>query len=334
MTIITPKSLFYQADKYRRLQSAKLHTFPIIQHYAVADCEKYQKYAERILNCSNELKVRILTDPTDLLISRTSIEDARWCHVRQCPMCQFARTSKQRARFFKAFGLQSLPDNFVFLTLTVRNRPLSQLRQTLSEMTKAWNRFSDRRTFPVSGWLRSMEVTMQRDRSVGKSCAAVVRSSDGELMCHPHFHVLMQMDDDYFAKGIKTKDWWIDEWQSALRVDYRPSISIRKVRAVEGGDFGKAVLETLKYTVKPGDFSDYPESAEWLYGITEQLHGLRALRVGGSFSKLCSQKELDKIDDECACEDQTLQDGSLLLLKWNHVRSFWDVDELTNILED
>jgi hypothetical protein len=38
-------------------------------------------------------------------------------------------------------------------------------------------------------------------------------------------------------------------------------------------------------------------SAEWLYGITEQLHGLRSLAVGGSLAKLCSQKTLDKIED-------------------------------------
>ena len=116
--------MFYQAEKYHRLQAAKVHSFPIIHHYAIADCEKYRKYSERILNCSNELKLRVMTDLDDLLISRTSIEAARWCRVRQCPMCQFARVSKQRARFFKAFGAVSLPDNFVFLTLTVRNRPL------------------------------------------------------------------------------------------------------------------------------------------------------------------------------------------------------------------
>jgi hypothetical protein len=326
--------LFYQAEKYHRLQAAKLHTFPIIQHYAIADCDKYHKYAERILNCSNELKLRVMTDPDDLLISQTSIENARWCRVRQCPMCQFARVSKQRARFFKAFGAMSLPDNFVFLTLTVRNRPLKQLRQSLFEMTQAWDKFSRRPTFPVQGWLRSMEVTLQRDRSVGKNCGVAVRSIDGDLMCHPHFHILMQMEDDYFVKAIKSKDWWIDGWQSALSVDYRPSISIRKIRAVEGGDFGKAVLETLKYTVKPGDFGDFPESAEWLYGITEQLHRLRALRLGGSFSKLCSQKELDKIDDECTCEHEISQAGSLLILKWNHVKGFWNVDESAKSLEN
>ena len=332
MSILSLKSLFYQSDKYKRLQSAKVHTFPVIQHYACSPLELYQRYADRMINCSNEIHIRLMTDPDDLLISQTSIEDARWCHVRQCPMCQFGRTSKQRARFFKAFGLHSLPDNFAFLTLTVRNCPLSQLRQTLCEMTKGWDRFTKRRTFPVNGWLRSMEVTMQRDRSVGKNCGAAVRSPDGELMCHPHFHILMQMEDDYFVKGVKNKDWWIDEWQSAVRVDYRPSIAIRKIRAVEGGDFGKAVLETLKYTVKPGDFSAYPESAEWLYGITEQLHGLRALRVGGTFAKLCSQKELDKIDD--GSEERIAQGGSLLILNWNHVKGFFDVDELAKILED
>jgi hypothetical protein len=60
------------------------------------------------------------------------------------------------------------------------------------------------------------------------------------------------------------------------------------------------------------DFGNGEHSAEWLYGITEQLHGLRFLGVGGSISKLCSQKALDKIDDTGITDNDESQSGRLI----------------------
>lgn len=303
----------------------------MIQHYAAHDSEKYQKYAEKILNCSCQLNLRM----TDEIMEdgktkiQISIEQARWCRVRQCPMCQFARSSKHRAKLFKAFSqVDVFKNNYCFLTLTQRNRPVNELRQALSEMTEAWDRLTKRRTFPVVGWLRTMEVTRQSERLLGdktKNTGQPVRSPDGQLMAHPHFHVLCQMEEGYFSNDeYKDKAWWIQQWQSALRVDYLPSISIKKITSTDG-NFSKALLETAKYSVKPEEFLDCPE---WLYGITEQLHGLRALRVGGGFSKLLSQKELDKIDDSCGSTEEQSQSGTLLKLSWNDFTNIYDVEEL------
>lgn len=306
-----------------------MHTFPVIQHYAVHDSEKFQKYAEKILNCSCELNLRINNDFTQEGIqTQISIEQARWCRVRQCPMCQFARSSKHRAKLFKGFSQVDLSEkSYCFLTLTQRNRPLNELRQALNEMTEGWDRLNRRRTFPVTGWLRTMEVTRQNTRQPGdriKNTGEPVRSLEGQLMAHPHFHVLCEMEADYFQNDqYKDKTWWIQQWQSALRVDYLPSIAIKKIQSTDG-NFSKAILETAKYSVKPEEFLD---CSEWLYGITEQLHGLRSLRVGGTFSKILNQKELDKIDDSCSSEEEHSQTGYLLKLTWNDLRNMWDVEE-------
>lgn len=321
--------LFCSSDKYKRLLTAKRHTLPVIGHYAASPHPNYFRYAERMVNCSPDLKVRISVDPNDLLLARVSIEHARWCHVRQCPMCQFAKSSKQRGKLFRAFtGVDFSNRHYLFLTLTIRNRPLSQLKQSLAEMTKAWDRLNRRRTFPALGFLRGMEVTMQYDRLPGdkkKSSGAPTRSPDGELMCHPHFHILMEVKDTYFLSGFKTHDWFVEQWQSALNVDYSPSVSIKKVDLHQyDGVFEKALLETVKYTTKPADFAD---NADWLYGITEQLHGLRSLAVGGTIAKICSQKELDEIEDTGRASDEVSQVGKLLSLNWNDVKKVWDVFE-------
>ena len=66
-------------------------------------------------------------------------------------------------------------------------------------------------------------------------------------------------------------------------------------------------------------------SAEWLYGITEQLHGLRSLAVGGSLAKLCSQKTLDKIEDNGSADNEQSQSGRLINLTWDNSANSWQV---------
>lgn len=319
--------LFQLSDKFKRLSVAKKHTFTVIEHYALSDVLQYKKYAENMLNCSRNLKLRVSLEPTEEgWLAKSSIEDARWCRVRHCPMCQLAKSSKRRALLFKSFEKADLSKSeFAFLTLTIRNRPLSQLRTALGEMTKAWDKLSRRKTFPVVGFLRGMEVTMQRERlpkDKTKSTGNPVRSSEGELMAHPHFHILLQMKDGYFTSDFKNHQWWVSQWRSALKVDYDPSVSIKKVN--KDSDFYKSLLETVKYTTKPSEFSDL-EGAEWLYGLTEQLHGLRDISVGGTISEICSQEELNRIDDSLKSEDEKSQFGDLIEMNWNDSKNKWDV---------
>jgi len=334
VAVVTASHPFCNSDKYQRLLKAKRYTFPVIFHYSLSDCEKYQSYAEKILNCSCDLNLRVLSEITlEGIKTHVSIEGAKWCRVRQCPMCQFARSSKYRAKLFKAFSQVDLTKkSYCFLTLTQRNRPLNELRQALFEMTEAWNRLAQRRTFPVTGWLRAMEVTQQLERRSGdktKNSGQPVRSADGQFMAHPHFHILCEMEDEYFQNDqYKDKAWWIQQWASALRVDYLPSLSIKRIKSTDG-NFGKAILETAKYSVKPEEFIDCPD---WLYGITEQLHRLRSLRVGGDFSKILNQKELDKIDDSCFGDEEHSQMGDLLRFSWNDSKNVWDVFDVDVVL--
>jgi len=66
-------------------------------------------------------------------------------------------------------------------------------------------------------------------------------------------------------------------------------------------------------------------SAEWLYGITEQLHGLRSLAVGGSLDKLGSQKTLDKIEENGSADNEQSQSGRLINLTWDNSANSWQV---------
>jgi hypothetical protein len=127
---------------------------------------------------------------------------------------------------------------------------------------------------------------------------------------------------------------WIDDWQSCLRVDYRPSISIKKIETED--NLISSLLETLKYTTKPGDFAvpervsgeTFPNNSvggEWLYALTRELHGVRAMSVGGNISKFCKQSDIDAINDSCELDDEVTQPGRRFSLAWNDQRKKFDV---------
>lgn len=186
-----------------------------------------------------------------------------------------------RARFFQA--LPKIAEDYptarwVFLTLTVKNCPLTDLRDTLKVMGEAWNRFSRRRGFPALGWVRSVEVT---------------RSGDGSA--HPHYHCLLMVPASYFGKGYLKQADWTQLWQEALRVDYTPIVNVKAVKArfkPKSGDVqsevAAAICETLKYSVKEADLV---ADAEWLSELTKQLHKTRAIALGGVLKEFLSEEE-------------------------------------------
>jgi hypothetical protein len=193
-----------------------------------------------------------------------------------------------KAKFFEALPkIQAAHPTarFIFLTLTVRNPPIEDLRFTLDRMNKAWTLLTKRKQFPALGWIKSVEVT-KPEKEPG--------------MCHPHFHALLMVPPGYFgsAGGYLSKDKWIELWQKSLRVDYPPSINVRAVKPNNGNDMTSAIQETIKYAVKPADLV---EDAKWLLELTNQLHNTRAIAVGGVFKQYLSDDEpedLVNINDE------------------------------------
>ena len=112
--------------------------------------------------------------------TRLRLREAHFCRVRHCPVCQWRRSLMWQARFY-----QSLPKlvtehpkaRWLFLTLTVRNCPITELGETLTAMNAAWQRLKDRKEFrPVLGWVRTTEVTRGKD---GSARPAFSRPADG-----------------------------------------------------------------------------------------------------------------------------------------------------------
>jgi plasmid rolling circle replication initiator protein Rep len=265
--------------------------------------QTFRRLAERINGCSGHLLFsrRLNTETGELSLK---LKGARFCRVRTCPICQWRRSLMWRARFF-----QSLPEiqaehptaRWIFLTLTVKNCPITDLRSTLADMNAAWKRLLLRPEFDaVTGWIRTTEVT---------------RGADGTA--HPHFHCLLMVAPSYFnGRCYVTKNRWQELWQSVMRLDYPPVIDVRTVKGT-GDGIKKAVCETLKYSVKPSDMTDDPA---WFIEYTRQTHKLRFIATGGLLKKILKTEKPETNEDLLLTDnpaDTPETDEQLLRFDWN-----------------
>ena len=254
----------------------------------------YDRYGERIRDCS--LKLGFALKPDENGTVKLRLNTAHFCRVRHCPVCQWRRMLMWRARFFQALPkvTEAYPTHrWIFLTLTVANCPVAELRATLGQMNKAWHRMVKRKTWPAVGWVRSVEVT---------------RSENDEA--HPHFHALLMVPAGYFSgKGYMKQSDWTMLWQQSMKINYTPIVNVKaikprpKTNPQAGQDLDSmlpvaAILETLKYALKPEDMvgkgdsdEDQKRNAEWLAAITRELHKTRSISVGGVLKEFLSEEE-------------------------------------------
>jgi plasmid rolling circle replication initiator protein Rep len=269
----------------------------------------YDRYAERIRGCSEWLTYALQAKDDGELKLR--LREARFCRVRHCLVCQWRRQQMWRARFFKALPQvqEKYPTaRWVFLTLTVRNCELTELRPTLTKMNAAWVRLIQRKVFPALGFIKSVEVT---------------RAVNGTA--HPHFHCLMLVPAGYFKRGYISQATWGTLWQSCLKADYTPMIRVQVVKPNKGTlnatlDASKdamahAVCETLKYSVKPEDLLADPE---WFGELTKQLQKTRSISIGGCLKEFFSEDDPEDLINADIEEDEKSKDEAFIVFEWSN----------------
>ena len=255
----------------------------------------FDSLAGRIKGCTGSLGF-VWSDPDpETGELHLKLRSAHFCRVRHCPVCQWRRSLMWQARFLKALPAieaEHATARWLFLTLTVRNCTVTDLRRTIQDMNQAWHRLIKRREFDSNtlGWIRTTEVTRGRDDSA-----------------HPHFHVLMMVRPSYFTHNYVTQKRWTELWQDCARLDYTPIVHVKAVKpklgvgSLDQLPLRRAISETLKYAVKPSDMSD-----DWLIHLTQQVHHLRFIASGGVLKDVLREGE-EKEEDLLLADDP---DGS------------------------
>jgi plasmid rolling circle replication initiator protein Rep len=241
---------------------------------SIYESSEYVKYSDRISRCAKMLFFGSCLDVQERKVIK--LKSASFCRVRNCPVCQWRGSLMWKLRLANALPLieQDYPKaRWVLLTLTVRNCPITSLRDTLTLMNSAWKRLSQLKKFPAIGTFKSLEVTRGKDGSA-----------------HPHFHVLMLVNPGYF-KGTQylSHESWVKMWRKALRADYDPNIDVRAVKT-DKDDVTRIdiITEIAKYTVKP---SDLIADHSWLLEYTNQVHKMRSISVSGILKEYLSDME-------------------------------------------
>lgn len=237
---------------------------------------EFSDYAARISFCSQLLEFGLTPDwDSDTL--KLKLRSARFCRVRHCPVCQWRRSLQWKAKAYKVLPkiVEAYPNHrWLFLTLTVKNVPIADLRKTLQHMNRSFQRLSQRKAWPAEGWLRSTEVTRGRDGTA-----------------HPHFHCLLMVRSGYFGKNYINQEQWVEMWQDALRCDYKPVLDCRAVK--RGKQPMQLIPELLKYCTKE---SDLVADREWFLELTRQMQKMKCITTGGVLKEYLKDLEAEPED--------------------------------------
>ena len=233
---------------------------------------------------------------------RLKIKKKSSCHVRFCACCCWDRQRKLSKIVHETLTmlLDEMKLRYLFVTFTIKNPEIKDLRQSIDEMQSGFKRMVKTHKWQKSilGYCRVLEITKPKKAT-----------QQGKI--HPHFHVLLAVKPSYFktANYLTTKDY-ASMWQQALREDYTPVCDVRIVhpRGAKKGQVTEAeslssnamvaaVAEMIKYPMKDTDLKKF--TVDDFKIIDEQMKKVRAINFGGVL-KVMKKKyaDLDKVELE------------------------------------
>ena len=332
-------------NSYIRL--SKRYTYKHLKR-ALTDKEKeqhnyYKHKSLRVNDCSNYLVFRKTEN------GKLKLYEANFCQTRLCPLCALRREMKARAQLSKVLGSieKTQPElNYIFLTLTVENIKADKLKDTIDNMQIAFNRLFKYKKVnnEVVGYYRALEIGYDNDPIITqqKFDKAIKYYTDRNLKVgdinpnyrhfHPHFHVMIAVNPDYYVGfDVEKKkpifkiqqSEWCDYWVRAMQINYRPIVDVRTIKSYKKGKKG-GILETAKYIVKDSDYlfeHDFDMTDEVVETLDHVLHNRRLIGWGKLFKDV--HKKLNLTEDITADvvidgeEDSEVVDSSLIRYLWN-----------------
>lgn len=251
---------------------------------------------QAIANCSQRLALEFALEGEHL--GPAQLRGGTLCNRRLCPFCEWRRTRAWRARLIS--GLEAFMEDHsgwsaVFLTLTVRNCQMHELRDTVRHLHDSYKRLTKVSGFPTDAWMRRTEVTVQMhptepfEPSREAQASALPSLGGGRLAgLHPHLHCLLLVRPSYWSRDYKKQLWWQQQWQMAARLDYSPVIDVRRAKAKPGreshGEIApvSAVIEAAKYASKATDLLALGQA---LPAFHHEMRGLRSYGISKALQR-------------------------------------------------
>ena len=245
------------------------------------------KKAYNVKQCGNVLEFKPSED------GYLKLYKTWFCKSKLCPVCNWRRAMKNSSQAQEVIAevVKEKPKaRWLFLTLSTKNAIDGKtLENSLKEMTKAFHKLFKYKKVSKNliGFMRSTEVT--------------VNKKDGSY--NQHMHVLLCVENSYFKnkENYITQEEWVDLWQKALQVDYKPVANIKAIKPNKKGDkdIQAAIKETSKYSVKSSDYltGNQEKDAEIVQDLEQGLHRKRMLSYGGLLKQKHKILNLDDAED-------------------------------------
>jgi len=285
----------------KNFKKHKIRTLPLYDKFSLFNIKK----ANQILDCGQSLYFH-LKEHIQTKERKLKLAEMYTCKDRFCPFCNWRRQMKYSKLVYNYLNaLQSKKKlRYIFLTLTVKNCNIDDLRATIQHMNASFKRMKETVKWKNSilGYLRVLEYTIQKDNS---------------NMIHPHFHTLLAVEPQYFdTKKNKylTKNDFSKMWQKALRVDYEPVVDIRIVKPNSKKDKSAdaaVVAEMCKYPLKDTDVSRL--DALQFKDLYVQLKNIRNINAGGILKQVLNK--MQKIDDDLIHIDDDEKDELWIIIE-------------------
>jgi plasmid rolling circle replication initiator protein Rep len=266
------------------LKKITLHKL-IAEKVNIAQMLQRDRRSEHIQVCGSMLQFLKERNLVSEEIRRRLVK-GNFCKYRFCPMCQWRKARKVCREVLGRLNTISEAHNGVallFLTLTIKNEPLTELNSTVKHLSQAFQRLQQSKQYKsaVYGSIRAIEF-------LGDN------TEQGE--CHPHFHCLLVVNKSYF----KSRDYinfeeWTNLWQRSLRVNYRPVINVQRVKPKgKMSAIVAAALEVVKYSVTSSDLEKL--SKEDFQELDKQTRNIRQYNYSGELKD--AEPTFDDIEDE------------------------------------
>ena len=270
------------------LKKITLHKL-IAEKVNIAQMLQRDRRSEHIQVCGSMLQFLKERNLVSEEIRRRLVK-GNFCKYRFCPMCQWRMARKVCREVLGRLRTIDEQHNGVallFLTLTIKNEPLTELNSTVKLLSKAFYRMQQLKQYKdaVLGSIRAIEF-------LGDNTEA------GE--CHPHFHCLLVVNKSYF----KSRDYinfeeWTNLWQRSLRVNYRPVINVQRVKPKgKMSAIVAAALEVVKYSVTSSDLEKLTK--EDFQELDKQTRNIRQYNYSGELKD--AEPTFDDIEDESLWE--------------------------------
>lgn len=255
------------SDSYARLGELR-------KAYCTADCGTFLQYAHGV-------------DDSGAVDPHGRLHSANFCRDRLCPMCAWRRTLKIYSQVSQIMFAMGSSFDYLFLTLTVPNCAPCALSDTISHLFRGFDRLFKRTRVKsaVQGYFRALEVTRNAENNT----------------YHPHLHIILAVNPDYFSNGYIPHPEWLQMWRDAYGDQSITQVDIRRARAKAPGSDGlaSAVAEIAKYAVKSGDYltSDLSLTDSIISTLSRALRGRRLVHFGGIMRQVAKALKLDDPED-------------------------------------